>query len=66
MKKGEKVYALYKGDTFITLGTLREIADEIGIKYSSVQYFLTNTYRKKILNRKKPKNYKMLILIEDD
>lgn len=32
-------YAVYKGDKFLTIGTLHEIADYLGITYNSLKQF---------------------------
>ena len=32
-------YAVYKGDKFLTIGTLKEIADYLGITYGSLKSF---------------------------
>lgn len=32
-------YAVYKGDKFLTIGTLKEIADYLGITYGSLRQF---------------------------
>ena len=52
MKK-EKVYAIYKGDEFIDLGTRKELAERLGVKVSTIDYLLTPAYRRKF---KKSKN----------
>ena len=40
-------YALYKGEEILAIGTVKEIAEELGIKESSVYYYNTQTYRKR-------------------
>lgn len=32
-----KVYALYNDDKFITIGTTKEIADELGVKETTIK-----------------------------
>lgn len=32
-----KEYALYDGDEFITIGTAKEIADELGVKETTIK-----------------------------
>lgn len=59
MKK-EKVYALYEGDKFLTLGTLKEIANELGINVKSVLFYGTPAYLKRTKG-----NGKILICVED-
>ena len=45
-------YALYKGDEFIDLGSIRHLANRLGIKESSVAYYMSPTYRKRAGKRK--------------
>ena len=40
-------YALYKGDEFITLGTIKEIAKFLGVSERTVHFYSTPTYRKR-------------------
>lgn len=46
MKK-EKVYALYKGDNFIDLGTRKELAERIGVGERTIYFYSTETYQKR-------------------
>ncbi len=47
-------YALYKGDDFIALGTMQEIANKLGVKLATLQYYRTPTFQKRTINAKKP------------
>ena len=60
MKK-EKIYALYKGDVFIAMGTKKELAKYIGVSVRTIEFYATPTYQKRY-------NYKgwVVIRIEDD
>ena len=40
-------YALYKGDTFITIGTARELAEYLGVSERTVHFYSTPTYMKR-------------------
>ena len=65
----KKVYALYKGDKFITLGTKQEIAEVQGCKVDTISFLATNSYKKRMENRKYKRgvpNHLILIEIEDD
>lgn len=48
----ELEYALYKGDTFITCGTLREISDETGVAIVTLISYASASYKKKNPNGK--------------
>ena len=57
----EKIYALYKGDSFIAMGTKKELADYLGVTIRTISFYSTPTYQKRY-------NYKgwVVIRIEDD
>lgn len=57
------MYALYKGDEFIDLGTIKELAKKLNVKPKTIRFYGTPSYQKRI------KNYSerlILIKIEDD
>lgn len=56
-----KEYALYKGDEFIVLGTVDEIAKFTGIKKESVTFYGTPTYKK----RNSGENAMCLVKLDD-
>lgn len=41
-------YAFYKGDSLLKIGTVQEIADYMGVKTSSIFYYGTPTYQKRV------------------
>lgn len=45
-----KGYALYKGDTFLTMGTIEEIAKQMGVEPKTIAFYKTNTYKKRCKN----------------
>lgn len=61
-----KEYALYKGDDFITLGTIKEISKETGIKEATLKWYTYPTYKKRLEQRKSTKNSNILIEIEEE
>ena len=52
-----KEYALYKGDTFIDIGTLRQLAKKMNVKYESMSFYRSPTYLKRT-------NYHGYVLVE--
>lgn len=46
-----KEYALYRGDEFVLIGTIKEIAEEIGVKEKTILHYKTPTYLRKIERR---------------
>ena len=59
----KKIYAVYKGDKFIDLGTKNEFATKLNVKLKTINFFLTPTYKKRIENSK---DRIIVIRIEDD
>ena len=46
-RKQEKIYGIYRGDEFITVGTLKECAEHLGCKENTVRFMLTPSYKKR-------------------
>ena len=44
----ENIYAVYKGDEFIDLGTKNELAKKLNIKPKSIGFMTTPSYKKRI------------------
>lgn len=40
-------YAAYKGDEFLTVGTVYEIAEELGISVQKAKYYTYDSYKKR-------------------
>lgn len=59
-------YALYKGEELLAIGTAKEIAEEMGIKATTIYYYQTPTYKKRLANRKNPSNARVLVRLEKD
>lgn len=55
----EKVYAIYKGDKFIDLGTKKELAKKLNVTPKTIYFYTTPTYQKRIQDYSK-----RLIVIE--
>lgn len=61
MKK-KKVYALYKGDEFLEIGTYEELAKYLGVSKRTIQFYLSPSNKK----RDKGNKYVVVKLEEDD
>lgn len=59
----KRVHALYKGDQFITEGTLLEISERTNRSLAWLQHMLTPSYEKK---RDNGINYLRLYLMDDE
>ena len=56
-----KVYAMYKGDECLAVGTLIQLARDLNIKYNTLKFYLTPTYKKR---SSKGKNRRELVRVE--
>lgn len=59
-------YALYKGDEFVTLGSLQEVANYQGVKPTTISYLASKAYLKKLEKRKNSDSALIAIRIEED
>ena len=41
----DREYAMYKGDELLGVGTLKEIAEQTGVKYRSIMHYKTPSYQ---------------------
>lgn len=46
-KKLIKEYALYKGDELIAIGTKIQLANKLGVKLRTIEFYLTPTHKKR-------------------
>lgn len=60
------VYALYKGEELLMIGTIEEIAKARGVQVETIKFYLYPTYQRRIAKRKNPKNYLTLTKLEVD
>ena len=56
-----KEYALYKGDEFIAIGTVKKLAEIIGVKEETIRFYASNFYKK----RTKENGYYVIKLEEE-
>lgn len=61
-KVRDSCYAVYKGDTMICFGTPEECAKFMGVKYETIRFMTTPTYKKR---RKKGENFMEVIKIDE-
>jgi hypothetical protein len=61
----ENCYALYKGDRFIDLGTIKELSERLGITTATLWFYTSKAYEKRS-EQKKSDNLKILIKIEEN
>lgn len=54
------MYALYKGDNILTIGSIRELALYLGVTERTIRFYSTPTYKKRT------KEGYLVIKIEED
>jgi hypothetical protein len=59
-------YAVYKGETLICIGTIKECAKHMGVLPETVKFYTTPSYQKRLSKRKNPRNYLTVTKLEDD
>lgn len=60
----KKIYALYKGDKFISVGTKREISEELNISMKTLDFYHSPSALHR--NKNNYNNSRILIEIEED
>lgn len=43
----EKIYALYRGEKFIAVGTKKELAELLNVKVETISFYATPAYKKR-------------------
>lgn len=43
----EKIYALYRGEKFLGVGTKKELAELLNVKVKTVSFYATPSYKKR-------------------
>lgn len=56
-----KIYAMYKGDDCIAMGTIIQLSKQLGVSIQTIRFYLTPSYRKRV---KKGNNRRELIKVE--
>ena len=51
-KRDKIIYALYKGDEFIDLGTKKELANKYNIKEHTIVFYASPAYKRRIKDSK--------------
>lgn len=67
--RDHRIYALYRGETYLMDGTLEEIAKARGVKRVTLQWMLRPSYRKRYLKppvRVQKRNCLTLTRLDDD
>ncbi|MED2846550.1 hypothetical protein [Bacillus toyonensis] len=52
-----KEYVVYKGESFVCIGTAKECAQHMGVLPATVRFYTRPAYQRRIANRKNARNY---------
>lgn len=66
MKPKLKEYALYKGDQFMTIGTVPELAKVAGVNVSSIRFYSSKSHMKRVVKSKTYATRHIVIPLGDD
>lgn len=58
-------YALYRGDEFLDIGTMKELSEKYDISVKTLRWYSTPCYKNKLKNKKNIKSY-VVCRIEDE
>lgn len=62
-----KEYALYKGENILAIGTIGEIAKEMGVQKETIAYYKTQVYQNRLKRRNAINgNVRMLVLLDEE
>lgn len=61
-----KEYAIYKGEELLFMGTMRECAEFLGVKYETAIFYNCSAYKRRIEKRQKARNYTVLVCMDSD
>lgn len=59
-----KEYALYKGENLLCIGTAKHIAEVFNINETTVRFYASPTYKKRLAQRKRVMNARKLIALD--
>ncbi|HFK1731161.1 hypothetical protein PDQ74_16070 [Bacillus cereus group sp. Bc005] len=62
----KKEYVVYKGESFVCIGTIKECAQHMGVLPSTVRFYTRPAYQRRIANRKNARNYITVTELEED
>lgn len=60
-----KVYAVYKGEECLAIGTAKEIAEQLNIKPKTVHFYGTPAHKKRCKGKFGKTNHKILVSLDD-
>ncbi|WP_144568615.1 hypothetical protein [Bacillus pseudomycoides] len=61
-----KEYAVYRGESLICIGTIKECAQHMGVLPKTIHFYKTPAYQRRLSERKNPRNYLTVTELEED
>lgn len=61
-----KKYAVYKGESFVCVGTILQCAQHMGVRLETVKFYKTPAYKRRVVERKNARNYITVTELEED
>ncbi|MDA2636396.1 hypothetical protein ACQKGB_27215 [Bacillus tropicus] len=61
-----KKYAVYKGESFVCVGTILQCAQHMGVRLETVKFYKTPAYKRRVVKRKNARNYITVTELEED
>ncbi|MBO1583032.1 hypothetical protein [Bacillus sp. XF8] len=62
----QKEYVVYKGESLICIGTIKECAQHMGVLPETIYFYKTPAYQRRLAKRKKARNYITVTELEED
>ncbi|WP_410985306.1 hypothetical protein [Bacillus cereus] len=61
-----KEYAVYKGESLVYIRTIQECAQRMGVLPTTVRFYMTPAYQRRLAKRKNPRNYLTVTELEEN
>ncbi|MBZ3765238.1 hypothetical protein [Bacillus cereus] len=61
-----KEYVVYKGESFVCIGTAKKCAQHMGVLPATVRFYTRPAYQRRIASRKNARNYITVTKLEKD
>lgn len=61
-----KEYVVYKGESLLYIGTIKECAQHMGVLPETVYFYTTQAYQRRLAKRKNPKNFLTVTELGED
>lgn len=62
-KKDKHVYAFYKGEDILSIGTKKELAEALEVDIKTISYYVSNAYKDRCKNIA-PKNKNHIVVVD--